>query len=775
MIITKQWLNEWIDLSGIDTHRICEVLNSIGLEVDSVKKYRMPEGVVVGLVEEKIAHPNAEKLSICKVNVGSNMEQIVCGAKNVAKGQHIALATVGAVLPDGLKIKPAKLRGESSNGMICSSSELGLPKTNDGIMVLDESIGELKLGKNLSEYELLNDDVIEIELTANRGDCLSIHGVARDLSIALNRKLKKLLEFEEGENLLGIGRVLSLHADENLNSSVAYKAFEHNEINSNILIDLRLKIAQVEAQSALEKLINYASYSTGVLFRAYDLECFQGEKKAQIVVKKDEDGFDCVYGNGISVCKIGFNQEKKCELKKDIVIEASYIEPDFISLQGMKYKKMTRDFHYYNSSRGSEPNLTFGMKYLNLLFDRYTDVKFYGGEQSAIREKEAKFVNVSLNQVSSIIGQEIDKNSIFDILKGLGFEPSISGDQDLMSVLVPPFRHDICGKQDICEEIVRIQGIDNIKSKPYIYAEKLRINDAYVSYKKRRDLRLRSVANGFFESVHYVFDDSQKLKKYGFNDISEDRQITNPITNELNTLRQTLVLHLLDAVSLNTKNNKRKISLFEIGKAFDENRAESTKMTWVFSGEVESANVFNHGKPKIVDLKYFAKTMGAIIGEFELKKGECEKSLYSPYEFADIFINDVKIGFLARVHAKVESELNILPTYVCEIDFDSLPNGQKIAKPYAKFPTSSRDLSLLVDKKIEYKEIKKCIENLGLNRLVNFYAVDRFESQELGQNVSLSVTFVFQDSQKTLEDEEVNSMIEQILGSLDENLGIKLR
>jgi len=163
MIITKQWLNEWIDVENIPTQDIAKELNSIGLEVDSVKETRMPKDVVVGLVVSCEKHPNADKLNICKVDLGDKIEQIVCGAKNVAAGQMVAVARVGSVLPGNFKIKEAKLRDVDSNGMICSSTELGLPKINDGIMVLDESIGKLEIGKQLSQFPLLNDDVIEIE------------------------------------------------------------------------------------------------------------------------------------------------------------------------------------------------------------------------------------------------------------------------------------------------------------------------------------------------------------------------------------------------------------------------------------------------------------------------------------------------------------------------------------------------------------------------------------------------------------------------------------
>ena len=206
MIITRTWLQEFVDISQIVSDDICKTLNSIGLEVDSLEKNRIPAGVVVGLVTEKVKHPDADKLNICQVDLGSTTVQIVCGAKNVAEGQYVPVATVGCDLGNNFKIKKAKLRGVDSHGMICSSTELGLPKLNDGILELDSSIGELVLGKELNEFKLLNDDIIEIELTANRGDCLSINGVARELAAYYNLTMP---EFEKNieYNDIGIGQV----------------------------------------------------------------------------------------------------------------------------------------------------------------------------------------------------------------------------------------------------------------------------------------------------------------------------------------------------------------------------------------------------------------------------------------------------------------------------------------------------------------------------------------------------------------------------------------
>ncbi|XPV52277.1 MAG: YtpR family tRNA-binding protein [Halarcobacter ebronensis] len=217
MIVTRKWLEEFIDISKISTDDICKTLNSIGLEVDSVKEVRIASKVVVGKVLEKEKHPDADKLNICQVDVGDETVQIVCGAKNVDAGQYVPVAIVGCKLNDNFKIKKAKLRGVESNGMICSSTELGLAKLNDGILELDNSIGKLKIGKELNEYPLINDDIIEIELTANRGDCLSINGIARELSAFYTIPFKEK-EFKIDYNELGIGQFLEVECESSIES-----------------------------------------------------------------------------------------------------------------------------------------------------------------------------------------------------------------------------------------------------------------------------------------------------------------------------------------------------------------------------------------------------------------------------------------------------------------------------------------------------------------------------------------------------------------------------
>ncbi|EAI3762733.1 phenylalanine--tRNA ligase subunit beta [Campylobacter coli] len=773
MIITKSWLSDWLDFEDKSLDDIAHTLNSIGVEVDRICTLKVPDKIVVGFVKEKVKHENSDKLSICQVDVGNEILQIVCGAQNVAQGQFVAVALKGALMPNGMEIKEAKLRGVDSCGMLCSSTELGFEKINDGIMLLDDSIGELELGKALNSYEIFNDGLIEVELTPNRGDCLSIYGIARDLAAALNLNLKEKLPFKEGENVLGIGRILRLSAEKELNSLYNYRAIELKEkIQTNLLISLRL--AQVEnlGKNPIENLLNYATHSTGVLFNAYDLDSFYKENEEfTLSLVKEAQGETKVSCREELLSVSGIYQEEKFKSKEDskiIIIEANYTDPMIIADAKMSYKKQD-DQTIYRSFRGSEPKLNLGMDFLLSVLEKNPNLIIYSSSQQIITNKELPNIPISIESISKTIGQEVDKDEVLKILKKLGFELILSAD-GLVNVKAPMHRPDIKNLADICEEVVRIIGIDNIASKGLEFVEKNRLNSTYKNYKELVELRKKAVANGYFESLHYVLDNEEELRSLGFNPIK--LKLINPITAELNTLRTTLLNHLLNAASLNAKNSKKIIKLFELGVVFGSNNEELNHIAFVHSGYKEEPKISNKAKPELANFYDFLLDLKNIIGDFKLKASK--HGILSPYEQADIYLKDLKIGFAGRLHLKIENERDLLKTYICELDLNLIKQHFKLAKPYSKFPSISRDLSILIPKGFEYEKIKNCIEELDLENLENFRLVDLYSDVSLENSYSLTLKFIFRDMNKTLEEAQVAEYIDKILQSFKE-MGLELR
>jgi len=622
MIVTRSWLNEWINLDGISTEDIAKTFNSIGLEVDRTLKYRVPSKIVFGKVLECEKHPNADKLNICKVDIGSATRQIVCGASNVKAGITVVVATIGATMPSGMLIKPVKLRGVDSEGMICSAGEIGLPDLGKGIMELDSSIGEFALGQEVSENPIFNDDLIEIELTANRGDCLSIRGVARDLSAAYDRPINEYSVTDNDEKR-GIGRVLSLVHENDLDVNLRYKTLDLKELMLPFIIKLRLAQIEENRDCDIEAMMLYSTHSTGVILRAYSHNFFvkDEEKMAKVILTKDDHEFSNIQNENHEVAStIGIIQSDASKMKESVgtvVLEASYIPPDIISKQ-MAESKIKSGPMFYKTSRGSEPELNGGLSYCIDLIESFSNSTTFSGNIELSNTFKEKIVIVSKQEIDEIIGTEIDKTMVLKILKNLGFDTSKSSTDNFV-ISVPQFRHDIVNKQDIVEEIVRMVGIDNIPSKAFVLKEANRLEDNYFEYKKRSVYRHKCAQSGFFESVHFVFDEKKVLNGYGFETTQDALELLNPIVKTFDTLRPTLLTGLLKAASANVKNGYASVKLFEIGSVFTPTREEHLKMSFLFSGYKDQESLDNSGKPANVYFGYFTQKIADVVGDIELR------------------------------------------------------------------------------------------------------------------------------------------------------------
>lgn len=771
MIVTREWLNEFINISNISTEDICKTLTSVGLEIGGVTSYKMPELTVVGRVISCEKHPDASKLSICQVDVGDKTLQIVCGASNVRADLFVPVALVGATIGD-LTIKDAKLRGVESSGMICSSTELGLPKINDGILELDDSLGELKPGTPLSMIKDFNDDVIEIDLTPNRGDCLSIYGIARELSAYYNlRFIQK--EYIIDEHELSIGQTVDINCDPKIESSLLYKLADITKFKLQILYKLRLALVDEISYDDMKDVFNYATYESGVVMNYYDLaNATNTNNIALFNIKKDEMGFDSLYSQN-KLATIGINKGEQKLTSNTILIEASYIDPDIVSKQVFDTKINTTKNPFYRVSRGSEPDLDKGLDSILSLLSK-CNCKIYKGTELFLIEPQKHSLDISPFKISSIIGQEVSKVDIEKILKSLGF---ILKDHttNTINVTVPLFRHDIKNIADITEEIVRIIGIDNIKAKPLAIDEVNRINNTSKIFDKLNFIRAKAISNGFFETISYIFSSRELLEKYGFDVVDEKLDILNPITHELNTFRTTIALNLIQGASNNIKTGFDSIALFEIGSVFSSNREESAKICILFSGKKEQESFLNQGKPQNITFFEFANKISSIIGDFELEELSCSHKFAHPYQSAKIMVDKTPIGEVYKLHPNVANDFDLSDTFIAEIDFVCVQDSLKLASNISKFQGSNRDLSLLVPKNIKYKDIKNVINNIGIIELTQFNLIDIYSDDKLGDCESLTIRFFIQSNEKTLTEEDITLIMNTILKALNDSLNIGLR
>ncbi len=774
MIVTRKWIQEYIDISKLSTPTICAALNSVGLEVDSTHRFLIPNGVVIGHVESCEKHPDADKLNVCQVNIGDKIEQIVCGAKNVKEGQYVPVATVGAILGEDFKIKKAKLRGVQSNGMICSSTEIGLPKINDGILELDQSIGELIVGKELNEYSLINDETIEIELTANRGDCLSIYGVARELATYFNLSMKNI-DPETNSNNMGIGQVFDVVYDTSCESHLIYKAVNIENLQLPLLYQLRTATVEQLKVNDIQSIIAYATHATGVLLNAYSKNSAtqHNEDIVSLTIKPDKNGFDTVTGE-VLLSTIGVDAGTFTQTSDEVIIEASYTNPEKLAQKVFDNDKKTAEV-YYRASRGSEPNLEFGIDTAMTLFSQNGATTF-NGSKKFINDIEPNTITVSLEQINKIIGQEIEITKIIQILTSLGFFVK-QNSQESMNITVPTFRHDICNVADITEEIVRIIGIDKIESKPLLIGEFNNSNTTSNAITLKNTLRIKAVSEGFFETITYLFTNKELLEKYNFPTVFKKYDILNPIVNELNTFRTTLALNLIQAVEHNVKLGFKKIALFESGVVFDKSRNESKRIGFVFSGESENPTVSNGAKPDNIDFFTFAEKISNIVGSFELEPmKKIAHNFIHPYQNATIILKGKEIGCIYKLHPTAANDFDIsTDTFICEISEECLKNEIIFASSISKFQSSRRDLSVVAPQSMEYKEIKKAIASLNINEIKQFHLVDIYNDESLGDNESLTISFILQSDEKTFTEDEINEIMDKILTKLTTNLGLELR
>ncbi len=781
MIVTRSWLEEYIDLSDIDNSALSTKLNAIGLEVDSITEHTIDKNVVVGEIVSCSKHPDADKLNVCEVNVGEQNVQIVCGAANVVHAKYVAVATVGAVLPGDFKIKKAKLRGVESLGMICSSSELGLPQLEDGIMILDESIGELIPGKPLNEYPKFADAVIDIELTANRGDCDSIHGVARDLSAAFEKELKEF-DFEpKNRSVLGVARELQVTCNCSVSAKLLYSIVETEGVQSNFLQRLRLAFINSEATDDLERVLAYAKHESGVILRGYDFNKLKGasEDALQLEIIQNENETLTVVANGETIAIVGVKQNSEFSANKDtkkILLEASYIDPEFV-VEGVSRNKLESDALYYNSSRGSETDVSYGMKKLQAEIAQLDEnAQFSSAEVTACDIKEPLKLSIQTSAINAIIGSEIPKLTIVTILQRLGFAVD-KIDEDIFAVTVPPFRHDIKNDQDIAEEILRIYGIDNIEERPLTFVEANRITPTYLKFKMLRDMRERAVGANFFEALTYAFTSKEALQKYGFELVEDSLELLNPIVKELNALRTTLLTNLLEAANRNVKYGKKRIALFEVGTIFNSKRQESDAIAFIISGEEERANVHNSATLKMINLDSFVQRIGAVIGDFSLEPIEAKNGLMHPYISAAIIKDGKSVGYLAKLHPKVADEYSLKDTFIAEIALDGVMPKHINAHALSNFQAVTKDLSVLVDKGLSFYKVAKVLQELQESEAIlrDFYPLDIYEDAALGDKKSLTVRFTLQSDSATLSDEEIDSLMAAILKALESNFGATLR
>ena len=794
MKFSESWLREWIN-PEISSDKLSDQLTMAGLEVDDIEKVAGDfTGVVVGKVVECKQHPNADKLRVTKVDIGKpELLDIVCGAPNCRQGLTVACATVGAVLPGDFKIKAAKLRGEPSEGMLCSYSELGISDDHNGIIELPE---DAPLGQDIRQYLNLDDVMIDISVTPNRADCFGIIGVARDISAVNNIPVKELNIQEVTPT---IQDTLSIQVDE-AKAAPRYLGRIIKNINVDATTPLwmreKLRRGGIRSIDAIVDITNYVLLELGHPMHAFDL----AEIEKGIVVRYANQAEKLVLLNGnevelnektlviadhkkvLAIAGImGGEKSGVTNTTKDIFLESAFFSPLAITGKAREYGLHTEASHRYE--RGVDPYLQ------STAIERATQliVDICGGDVGPITEvtNEQQLptqatIQLRRNKIDRIIGYSIETQKITDILVRLGCE--VSYNENVWTVKSPSWRFDLQIEEDLVEEVARIYGYNNIPN------VNLKI-ESVMKPKPESIIPLSRVKNlfvdkGYQEAVTYSFVDPKVQQALH----PQQAQITlpNPISSEMSVMRLSLWSGLLDAVLYNQNRQQSRMRLFETGLRFipDSSCEFGVRQELMLSGVVTGSLYEEHWTlPKqhidFYDLKGDLELLFSILGSndtVEYRKSELEA--LHPGQSAAIYINDDLIGNFGVLHPEIEKKLSLnSKTLVFEINLDKI-NGKRVpvAHELSKYPSNKRDIAVVVSNTIPAADIITECKRAGGEQLIKVNLFDVYQGENIEKNQkSLAISLILQDKSRTLEEEDITNIVSNCVIALQNRFNALLR
>ncbi|MBK7172315.1 MAG: phenylalanine--tRNA ligase subunit beta [Bacteroidales bacterium] len=824
MKISCNWLKEYIP-TPLDPVEIGRILTDCGLEVEAFEDFESVKGglkgVVIGHVLSTSRHPNADKLTCCKVDVGNGQVlDIVCGAPNVAPGQKVPVATVGTVIYKGeesFTIKASKLRGEPSEGMICAEDELGLGDSHAGIMVLDENA---TIGMPAAEYfSVSTDTVLEVAITPNRSDAASHFGVARDLAAALKNRetqhatipfTKPLIQWDK----VPIGHTKELPISVTIENPEACKRYSGLTLTglkvqeSPAWLKDRLKAVGLRPINNIVDITNFVLMETGQPLHAFDAAEIAGN---QVIVKKLPAGTKFITLDGVErtlgaddlmICNsvegmcIGgvFGGEKSGVTEKttSIFLESAYFDPTHIrktsKLHGLKTDASFR------FERGTDPNMTiYALQRAAVMM-----MEIAGGSLSSDIvdvypvKVENREVEVSIQRMEALIGKAIGRNTIREILESLDIE-IMAETAEGFTLAIPPFKVDVEREADVVEEVLRIYGYNNVEMPTAVHSS--------LSYSHKPDPeRVQNLvadflsANGFNEILTNSLSSSAYYEKSEAFPIDQCVKILNPLSRDLEVMRQTLLFSGLESISYNLNRRQNDLKFYEFGTVYSRNAGqpadakvtkkftEKKKLVIYLTGKQENESWYR--KEQTVDYTYLKSFVFSVfrkvgLGLWKLQPAEADQRIFSAAEA--FTLNSKPLVSMGKLTASVLKSFDIKQdVYYAEIDWLSLlkevnPENVKYSE-VPRFPEVRRDLALLLDQSVTFASVESLAYRVGkgLLKAVNLFDVYEGDKIEAGKK-SYAISFILQDTQKTLTDQEVEKMMKRLAESLEKELGAQVR
>ncbi|MCR4662614.1 MAG: phenylalanine--tRNA ligase subunit beta [Endomicrobiaceae bacterium] len=785
MKISYNWLKELVDFD-MEPQDLCKMLTFLGVETTVVGGGTNWSGVVTAKVLDRQKHPNSDHLSICKVNDGTKDYQIVCGAPNVAAGQTIPLALIGAVLPGNFVIKASKIRGVSSEGMICSKEELGLEESSDGIMVLDE---KTPLGKKLEDVLDKQDTILEIEITTNRGDCLSHWGVAREIAA----KLQKIVTLPPLKTVKYAEKNLVEVKDKDL--CTRYIGCHITGIKiapSPKWMKNKLESCGVKSINNVVDITNYVMLELGQPLHAFDATTLSGGK---VIVRRANDGEklatldgktheldknNLVIADGSKALAIagviGGQSSSITDATTEVFLEAAVFNPGSVRKTARKLNISTDASYRYERGTSWEVAEMASWRALNLITE-LAGGRLETREDYNAPDNKKTVIKLRVERVEKLLGYAVDENTIANILRFLCIEIN-SIVQNVLVAEVPSYRNDIKEEVDLIEEIARIDGYDKI---PMDIDSGISSTEQKGVNKLTKQITNSLVGLGFCEAMNYSFAEIKDLDKLY---LKYKYKIANPISKENEVLRPSLLPCLIKNFDFNIGQGTTDIKLFEAGKIFDD-KGERRVLGILMSGPVwQPWWMWEASKQNPVFDFYFASGIISNIlpsKEFMIAENRTPAKYYHPGKTAAIVYHGKVVGQFGVLRPDVVENSNDEVVYA-EIEIENIEKNYKnkinAYEHVAKFPAVKRDISVVADKTVKFEKIEKIIKHVmkdgGILKDWSLFSV--YENEKLGAGkISYSFRLTYRHNDKTLNDTEVNKDIAILLEKWNKDLGISLR
>ncbi len=797
MNVTLNWLKNYINFE-FSPSELADRLTMLGVEVESIKQLGAElEGVIVGSVTSIRPHPNADKLVLCQVDTGGTETlQIVCGAPNARAGMLAPIATIGATLPVGLTIKRAKLRGETSEGMLCSEKELGLSEDAAGLMELSTDI---PVGTPLSKALGLDDVVFELEITPNRPDCLSLIGIAREIRAETGNPLK-LPTVDLQESNINVRDLTSVTIDApDLCPRYAARVIQGVKVTeSPAWLQQHLASVGIGVINNIVDITNFVLMEYGQPLHAFDYDKLTENR---IVVRRATEGeqittldevereltpdmlviADAEKPVALAGIMGGYDSEIT-ETTCDVLLESAYFNPSSVRATAKALGISTEAS--YRFERGTDPGVVLAAldRAAQLIAELAGGtvcegtVDVYPGQQPLTQ------IQLRPERVNFVLGTMLEAAEMVQILNRLGFDVDTTG--EVYQVTVPTFRSDVTREIDLIEEIARVHGYDNIPTT--LPKGDIPVPAPNSKTEVRRCIKHFLLAAGMMEAVNYSFCDPNCFDKIRLNandPLRNTLQLRNPLSPEMSVLRTTLTPSLLENAQHNRNHQIDSIALFETGSVFvhDGEEKEPERVAGVLAGQIgEGVYSDPYRPPDFFDIKGLVEGMLEACGVVDWRLQKTDVPTFHPGRNAEVLMGDKRIGVFGEAHPEVLENYDLpYKAYLFEFDLEGLADTATFAKrfePISIYPKVARDLAIVVDKEILSDMPTELIYTTGGDSVDSVRLFDVYEGEQVPEGKkSLAYTITYHSATETLTDKAVNTLHDKVVKRLNQELSAELR